>query len=141
MYWYVEAFRRYADFRGRSHRTEYWMFILFHNIVIVGLFFLFYLFLLPGGSAKTLAIVPWILMIIYALVSFIPTLALTARRLQDSGHSGWFILLAAIPFGAFVILFFTLLDSEPGENRWGPNPKEDYIYNSDIDEIGAKDEY
>ncbi|MDR2934962.1 MAG: DUF805 domain-containing protein, partial [Candidatus Adiutrix sp.] len=46
------------------------------------------------------------------------------RRLHDIGKSGWWLLLLLIPLvGAIIILVFLCLDSQPGENQYGPNPK------------------
>jgi uncharacterized membrane protein YhaH (DUF805 family) len=60
----------------------------------------------------------------YLLISFIPSLSITVRRLHDSGKSGWWLLLNIIPYlGWFVILIFTCMDGERRSNRWGPNPK------------------
>ena len=72
--------------------------------------------------------------LLYSLVVFIPGLAVAVRRLHDVGKSGWFFLIVLIPLvGAIwlLVLFFT--DSQPGMNKYGPNPKG--IGN--IDEIGS----
>ena len=61
---------------------------------------------------------------IYALIVFVPTLAVTVRRLHDAGQSGWMYLLVLIPLvGGIVLFVFTVLDSQFGANKWGPNPK------------------
>ena len=49
MHWFVEAFRKYADFSGRARRIEYWMFHLFNWIALV----LLILVLMPGSSAPS----------------------------------------------------------------------------------------
>ena len=52
-------------------------------------------------------------------------LALSVRRLHDIGRTGWWVLISIIPvIGAVVLLVFMSLDSEPGSNRYGANPKE-----------------
>jgi uncharacterized membrane protein YhaH (DUF805 family) len=54
----------------------------------------------------------------------IPGIAVTVRRLHDSGRSGWWILIALIPLiGTIILLVFMVLDSQPGDNEYGPNPK------------------
>jgi len=46
------------------------------------------------------------------------------RRLHDTGRSGWWLLIALVPIvGVIVLLVFMLLDSQPGDNGYGPNPK------------------
>jgi uncharacterized membrane protein YhaH (DUF805 family) len=61
---------------------------------------------------------------IYSLAVLIPSLAVTVRRLHDTGRTGWWILIGLIPvIGGIVLLIFMVLDSEPGANQYGPNPK------------------
>lgn len=67
------------------------------------------------------------LLFIIALALVLPGLAVTVRRLHDIGKSGWFILLCFIPYvnfiGGIVIFIFTVMDSKPEENKFGPSPK------------------
>ena len=61
---------------------------------------------------------------VFGLVSFIPALSITVRRLHDIGKSGWWYLIAFVPLiGGLVLFVFTLLDSDPDRNEYGPNPK------------------
>lgn len=60
---------------------------------------------------------------VYALGTLVPSLAVAARRLHDVGKSGWFMLLSLIPFVGLYVLYLLVLDSEPGSNAYGPNPK------------------
>jgi uncharacterized membrane protein YhaH (DUF805 family) len=63
-------------------------------------------------------------LVIYILVSILPSLSVTVRRLHDTGKSGWMILLCLIPIiGVIVLLVFMVLDSDPEANQYGPNPK------------------
>ena len=58
------------------------------------------------------------------LILIIPSLSVLFRRLHDTGRSAWWILIGLIPLiGAIVLFIFTVLDSEPGSNKFGPNPK------------------
>ena len=62
---------------------------------------------------------------LYICAVLIPTIAVLFRRLQDVGVSGWIILFfLLIPFISPILLFICLRDSNPGENQYGPNPKE-----------------
>jgi uncharacterized membrane protein YhaH (DUF805 family) len=63
---------------------------------------------------------------IYALAMLIPSLAVGARRLHDTGRSGWWQLLSLIPvLGVLVLIFFFAQDSQPGDNQYGTNLKSD----------------
>ena len=116
MDWYLKVLREYATFSGRARRKEYWMFFLINFLVTIGLA------IVDGilGLGGTLGI----LSLLYALAVVIPGLAVTVRRLHDTGRSGWWFLVGFIPLvGIFVLLFFLATDSEPGANQYGPNPK------------------
>lgn len=116
---YLNALKKYADFDGRARRKEYWMFCLMQMIVFAVLTFSMVI------SVK-LGIV---LVIIFALGTYIPTLAITVRRLHDTGRSGWWYLIQSIPYIGGIWLFVLLvLDSQSGPNQYGMNPKE----NNDI---------
>ena len=62
---------------------------------------------------------------LYLLAILIPAIAVSVRRLHDIGKSGWWFLLIFVPLiGAIVLIIWFVKDSEPGTNRFGPNPKE-----------------
>ena len=63
---------------------------------------------------------------LYGLCVFIPSFAVSVRRLHDVGKSGWMILISIIPIvGAIWLLVLFLTDSDPGKNEYGQNPKEE----------------
>ena len=77
------------------------------------------------------AIVP---AVVYEGIVFIPFLALTVRRLHDSGKSGWWYLISIIPtVGPIVLLVFMVMDSEFGVNKYGVNPKGLGVYPGDAE--------
>lgn len=115
MQWYLEAFRRYAEFSGRSRRRAYWFFVLFNLIVS---------FVLAGVDAALMGPDSGLLLPLYGLAALIPGIAVSVRRLHDIGRSGWWLLIGLIPLvGAIVLLVFYVQDSQPGDNAYGPNPK------------------
>ena len=74
-----------------------------------------------GNFADALKFLPGL----WSLAILLPGLAVAIRRLHDIGKSGWFVLLALIPIvGSIILIVFYVKDSEPGENKYGPNPKE-----------------
>jgi uncharacterized membrane protein YhaH (DUF805 family) len=119
MKWYLEALKKYAVFRGRARRKEYWYFYLF---TIISAFVLG----LVGALAGIAPDRAWSFVAgLYMMASVIPALAVAARRLHDTGRSGWWVLVGYVPIvGTMVLVFFAVLDSEPGDNRYGPNPKQ-----------------
>lgn len=119
MDWYLGVLKKYAVFQGRARRKEYWFFVLFNIIASVILNFIdraIGLYSAENGVG--------VLGGIYSLAVLIPAIAVTVRRLHDTGRTGWWILIAFVPvIGWIVLLVFMLLDSQPGDNQYGPNPK------------------
>ncbi len=116
MQWFMEALRKYADFSGRSRRKEYWFFVLFYLIIYLVLAIVDTVILGSEGIG--------LLTTLFALAMLIPGIAVSVRRLHDTGRSGWWILIGFIPFiGLIVLLVFYFQDSQPGQNDYGPNPK------------------
>lgn len=119
MEWYLQALKKYATFEGRARRKEFWFFVLFNFLAMLALSIID---AVTGAYSEELGI--GLLSGLYALAVFIPSIAVTVRRLHDTDRSGWWILLSFIPLiGAIVLLVFEVLDSTPGDNRFGPNPK------------------
>lgn len=95
------CFNKYADFNGRARRSEFWWFYLFTFIV---------------------GLIPY-LGYVASIALLIPSLAVGARRLHDTGRSGWWQLLALIPcIGAIILIIWWCEDSK-GDNEHGPSPK------------------
>jgi len=58
------------------------------------------------------------------LAVLLPSIGYAARRLHDIGRSAWWLLVIFIPLlGPLIMLVFNVLDSQPGDNAFGPNPK------------------
>lgn len=120
MNWYLDVLRKYAVFNGRARRKEYWYFLLF-NILISALLIIVDDMLGTFSAAAGMGLLSGI----YFWAVLIPSLAVAVRRLHDTSHSGWWVLIALIPFiGILVLLIFMVRDSEPGKNAYGENPKE-----------------
>lgn len=106
MHWYLKAFSDYATFSGRSSRREFWMFSILYLIFGIAIAIVC-VFL--GLSEKIVTV--------YQMVSIIPTIAVTVRRMHDTNHSGWYML---IPIYNFVLF---CLPGDTTENAYGQNPK------------------
>lgn len=114
--WAVKTcFRKYATFKGRASRSEYWYFCLFNIIVTCVLLGLAIAIKQEDISLLFLALVS-----IYSIVIFLPSLAAIVRRLHDTGKSGWLYCLVFIPYiGAFILLFFLCKKSDSNINVYG----------------------
>ena len=104
---FINALKKYADFTGRSYRTEYWMFILVYTIINIILAVL--------GLEAISAIV--------GLILLIPSLSIAARRLHDTSRSGWWQLIVLVPIIGIIVLIVFLAQDSHEENDYGVNPK------------------
>lgn len=119
MNWYLKVIKNYTNFSGRARRKEYWMFVLFNIIFATAAAILDNMLgtSFPGGIYGTFYG-------LYTLFIFLPSLAVSVRRLHDIGKSGWMLFIALIPIiGAIWLLVLFLTDTEPGNNLYGTNPK------------------
>ena len=122
MEWYLKVMRdNYANFNGRARRKEYWMFTLFFLLFALLAGFVIGILSAVGETAAMIAI---ILAVVWYFAHLVPSLAVTVRRLHDTGKSGWFYLLAIIPYiGGLIIFIFTVIEGDKGDNKYGPDPK------------------
>lgn len=110
---FTAAIQQYANFEGRNTRTQYWMFVLFYIIFYIACSVVDYLL----GTV--------FIALLFSLALLVPSLAVAARRLHDTGRSGWWQLIALIPLlGTIVLIVFLAQDSAPGDNAYGANPKQ-----------------
>ncbi len=119
MNWYVEVLKKYAVFEGRAGRSEYWYFVLFNFIISVVLSLIDHF---TGTYSNTFDM--GLLGSLYSLAVLVPALAVTARRLHDTGRSGWWMFISLVPLiGVIALIYFTVQDSDPGDNAYGPKPR------------------
>tara|TARA_B100000524_G_scaffold45485_1_gene21646 strand:- start:367 stop:741 length:375 start_codon:yes stop_codon:yes gene_type:complete len=123
MEWYLKVMREnYANFNGRARRKEYWMFTLFYSLLVTACAFALALLVATGSQSLTLLVA--IISIAAILAHVVPSIAVTVRRLHDVGQSGWFLLLAFIPYiGNLIIFVFSVIEGNKGTNKYGPDPK------------------
>lgn len=140
MDWMLLPFRRYAEFSGRSRRMEFWMFFLFNVIVYAVLAVIAFgalgaqVELDPNNPMSVYAGLfsgAGLIILLYALVALVPSIAVSIRRLHDRDMSGWwylgFVVASFIPivgmFASIAYLVLMALPGTPGPNRFGPDPK------------------
>ena len=106
MNWYLEALKKYAVFSGRARRMEYWMFGLFYLIFAIVL-----------GIIDSILGIGWegggLLSSLFLLAMVIPSIAVTFRRLHDTDHSGWWLLIGLVPLVGTIILFIFMIQGWP----------------------------
>jgi uncharacterized membrane protein YhaH (DUF805 family) len=122
------GFKKYAKFTGRASRSEYWWWTLFTaaSFIVLGVpTFVIGVETSPdGGETPGAPAVPLIVaLVLFYLAIVVPTIAVTVRRLHDTGQSGWMFLLSLIPWvGALILLVFTVLPPSPAGAKYDPAP-------------------
>ncbi|HRY10801.1 MAG: DUF805 domain-containing protein [Actinobacteria bacterium] len=126
------GFKKYAVFRGRASRSEFWYWVLFYIIVSFILNILDNLFgfqvstvtNLETGDSVTSVYNPGWLSSIWALVVLLPTISIAVRRLHDVNKSGWWWWLGLICcIGPLILIFaFYIKEGDAGDNNYGPPP-------------------
>ena len=112
MNWYLKVMSNYFNLNGRARRTEYWMyFLVYVGIVIV-------------ASVLDALLNSQLIGGLVALAHLVPTITVGVRRLHDIGRSGWWLLIALLPFiGWLIALYWAVKEGEPHDNAYGPDPK------------------
>jgi uncharacterized membrane protein YhaH (DUF805 family) len=108
------GFDHYTKFDGRAGRPAFWWWFLFGILVSI------------GASIIDAIIGTWgVVSGLAALALLLPNLSVAIRRLHDTDHTGWWVLIGLIPIiGFIVLLIFYLREGDAGENRYGPPPTE-----------------
>jgi uncharacterized membrane protein YhaH (DUF805 family) len=109
---------QYANFSGRARRSEFWWFCLasFLASIVASV-----IDVVVGSEVTSGA---GIFEILLLLALLIPTLAVGARRLHDTGRTGWWQLIAIVPLvGIIVLIVFWAQEGHPNPNQHGPSPK------------------
>lgn len=111
-------FSNYVNFSGRARRSEYWFSFLFVFLlgIVAGIIDVIVFGIDSDGVSP-------ITVLLY-LATFIPMLAVSVRRLHDTGKFGWFLLVGLIPIvGPIMLIVVFASDSSISSNEWGVSPK------------------
>ena len=114
----VSVLTNWNNFSGRACRSEFWYFVLATFLVSI----IISIIEIATGMVDIESAEMGILSIIFTLLLFVPSLSVTARRLQDRGWSGWWQLLYLTIVGILVIIVLNILPAKENENKWGRNP-------------------
>ena len=109
------VFSKYFEFSGRALRSEYWYFMLFSILfgIVVGILDVVFFSSFMGEGPLSL---------ILTLAFLFPSITVAARRLHDSGRSGWWQLLAFTIIGIPVVLYWYIKQGDQSENKFGMPP-------------------
>ena len=113
--WYFAPWKKYAVFAGRARRKEFWLFHLGNLIIALGLGLSEGLFGIAVGIAAETD--ESVLGLLFQLASLVPTLAVGVRRMHDTDHSGWWVIVP------IVNVAFPCMNGTRGANRFGADPK------------------
>ena len=114
----VSVLTNWNNFSGRACRSEFWYFILATFLVSIIISIIEIATGMVDIESSEMGILSWI----FTLLLFVPSLSVTARRLQDRGWSGWWQLLYLTIVGILVIVVLNILPAKEDENKWGRNP-------------------
>lgn len=117
----------FAPFKwdARSTRREFWiayaiqwgMGIIFGSMTIINLLLMIIVSAIPALLVIVISFeVIWVGVAVWVTLG---NLGYTVRRLHDSNHSGWWYLLAFIPFGFIFVLYLLVLPSVEKPVKWG----------------------
>ena len=114
---------KYATFSGRASRSEYWWAYLGYFVIATVL----QIFALVGGiiliDAGELALLPTLIALVGIFALIIPTIAVSVRRMHDTGKSGWMLLILIIPCIGFILwIVWMVEDGQAHDNAYGPVP-------------------
>ena len=99
-------YKKYAVFRGRASRSEYWFVSLFYFLVDLAAMVLYAI----ATVIPPLAVIIGIAYLLFCLASIVPSFALYARRLHDANMSAWFILIRVLPTIGYILIINSVYD-------------------------------
>lgn len=126
-YWLLRPWYRAGDFVGRSPRREFCLFGL-QFCVLLGVPAIVWVAgngATGNGGTRGTAALFVVMAGLFALVSLVPGLTVAVRRLHDQGRPAILLLLGLVPVAGWIaILVYTLMPGTPGENLYGPDPRD-----------------
>ena len=112
--WFKKSMKNYTNLSGRARRKEYWYFVLV-QICLVIIAMVLDTIIFDSGIG--------LFYLIAALGLFLPSIAVTIRRLHDTSRSGWWFLISLVPLLGILLIVFLASDTKPEINQWGSPAK------------------
>jgi len=113
--YFAEGLKKYAVFKGRARRAEYFSFNIISSVITNGAVIIFDLIFGEDSSLSAIGVLP-------TFVLLLPSLAIIWRRLHDCGKSGLYLFVPVYN------IILTFRKGTPGENKYGPDPIPSYEY-------------
>jgi uncharacterized membrane protein YhaH (DUF805 family) len=110
----ASGFKNYVGFSGRACRSEYWYWVL---AMIIGGIITGIIDYAAFGDSEYGPVNA-----IFSLATFLPSLAVSIRRLHDIDRTGWWWLIVFTIIGIFVLIYWACVRGTSGPNRFGPDP-------------------
>lgn len=123
--YFLRCMSKYATGEGRAAPREYWWFVFFRVVILLGLFVPVLVATVIGAESDTGSLVVALFVLLaglFWLVTLLPDLVAKIRRLHDTGVTGFALLLYVVPFGSLIVLIMLILPSSPHANQYGPAP-------------------
>lgn len=115
---YILFWKNAFNFKGRTRRSDFW------NAYVINIAVSFLMSFFNLTDSEPVQMVTAIICIIYFVISLIPNLSMTIRRLHDVGKDTYYFLLSFLPIVGQLIIFVNMLkDSVKETNRYGESPK------------------
>ncbi len=129
---YVQCWKQFANFQGRTRRSVFWLFVLINFLIACVILAVAFTQTDERQDFTYLGLFILTVLIAFLLAVLLPTASVTVRRLHDANLPGWYVWIILVPvFGIFMLAFWTALDSVIGMNPYGPNPKQISPQNED----------
>jgi uncharacterized membrane protein YhaH (DUF805 family) len=110
------CFKNYVSFKGRASRSEFWFFQLFIWVVSIALS-------TAGTQTEAFSSIG----ALFSVATVLPSLSVSFRRLHDTDHSGWWLLLMLLPIIGWIWLVVIYARAGTvGPNRFGPDSLQMY---------------
>jgi len=115
------GFTNYVTFSGRATRSDFWYWILFSTLGAIATDIIDVAMFPQTGWPPTSPVMGPLSSVFYVL-TFLPGLAVSVRRLHDLDARGWWLLIVLIPvIGVIVLIAVFCTRGTRGENRFGPD--------------------
>ncbi len=120
---YMSTFKKYVDFKGRARRREFWTFY-FMNVIAMTVLMIFFAILASIFRSPGMFMVGYVIDVLLYIAILLPSLAVSVRRLQDTGSKWTKLFMGLIPIaGAIILIIAFCKEGQQGDNEFGPDPK------------------